>query len=199
MKEKVEIISKEIWELKPKSKIDFNEYFKKYEVEEQNKFGCYNAIMKNLKGWISVEKKYKNAVDDLPFNIPHIKNKKLIIMPDSTPINKEGIESIINVLENEKPYEEVPSRTENGITHMGCINYDDRIMKLFRHIPHFFGNYNKNIEKVIKKDIAKLTLEETKQYLSYIYGKERIFEGFIKSAIDKGILLVLLKRFLEVC
>ena len=46
MNEKVEQISKEIWELKPKSKIDFNEYFKKYEVEEQNKIALvlFNSI-----------------------------------------------------------------------------------------------------------------------------------------------------------
>ena len=88
MKEKIEKISKEIWELKPKSKIDFNEYFKKYEISEQNKLECYNAIMSNLKGWISVEKKYKNAIVGLPFNIPHIKNKKRIDVSDETSINK---------------------------------------------------------------------------------------------------------------
>ena len=178
------MFAREIWELKPKSKIDFNEYFKKYEVAEQNKFECYNAIMKNLRGWISVEKKYKNAVVGLPFNIPHIKNKKLIIVPDDTPINKEGIQSIIGILENEKSYEEVPSRTENGVTYIGFVNYDDRIMKLFRYMPFYDKDYNKNIEKIANKDISKLNTEETKQYLTYI---------------DNAILLQLLKHFLEVC
>ena len=82
MNEKVELISKEILELKPKSKIDFNEYFKKYEVAEQNKFEYYNEIMKNLRGWISVEKKYENEVVGLPFNISHVKNKNRIDVSD---------------------------------------------------------------------------------------------------------------------
>lgn len=198
MKEKIEQISKEIWELKPKSKIDFNEYFKKYEISEQNKLECYNTIMNNLKGWINVEKKYKNAIVGLPFNIPYIKNKRRINVLDETPINKEGIKSIITILENEKPYEEVPPRTENGMTHIGYINYDDRIMKLFRYMPFYEKDYSKNIEKIGNKDITKLNIEETKQYITYIYRKERFCEGFIKSYIDNGILLKLLKHFLEV-
>lgn len=199
MKEKIEQISKEIWELKPKSKIDFNDYFKKYEVAEQNKFDCYNAIMNNLRGWISVEKKHKNAVVGLPFNIPHVKNKSRIDVPDDTPINKEGIQSIIDILENEKPYEEVSPRTENGVTYIGFINYDDRIMKLFRYMPFYEKDYNKNIEKILNKNISKLNIEEIKQYITYIYRKERFCEGCIKSYIDNGKLLQLLKHFLEVC
>lgn len=93
----------------------------------------------------------------------------------------------------------IPPRTENGMICIGFVSYDEKIWDLFKYMPRFFGNYNKKIEKVIKKDIAKLSLEETKQYLTYIYGKERIIEGFIKSAIDNGILLELLKHFLEVC
>lgn len=199
MKEKIEQISREIWKLKPKSKIDFNEYFKKYEISEQNKLECYNAIMGNLKGWISVEKKYKNAIVGLPFNIPHIKNKKRIDVSDETPINKEGIKSIITILENGKPYEEVSPRTEDGMTHIGYISYDDRIMKLFRYMPFYEKDYNKNIEKIGNKDISKLNIEETKQYITYIYRKERFCEGLIKSYIDNGILLKLLKHFLEIC
>lgn len=199
MKDKVEQISKEIWELKPKSKIDFNEYFKKYEVAEQNKFECYNAIMNNLRGWISVEKKYKNSVVGLPFNIPHVKNKNRIDVTDDTPINKEGIQFIIDILENEKAYEEVPPKTENDVTCIGFVNYDDRIMKLFRYMPFYEKDYNKNIEKIGNKDISKLNIEETKQYITYIYRKERFCEGLIKHYIDNGILLQLLKHFLEVC
>ena len=103
--------------------------------------------MKNLRGWISVEKKYKNAIVGLPFNIPHVRNKNRIDVPDDTPINKEGIQSIINILKNEKPYEEVPPRTENGVTYISYVNYDDRIMKLFRYMPFYDKDYNKNIEK----------------------------------------------------
>lgn len=105
MDEKIEQISKEIWELKPKSKINFNEYFKKYEIPEQNKFDCYDRVMKNLEGWISVAKKHRNLIEGLPFNIPHVRNKNRIDVPDNTPINKEGIQSIIDFLENGKPYE----------------------------------------------------------------------------------------------
>lgn len=75
MKEKIEQISKEIMELKPKSKIDFNKYFIKYGIlEEKDKFECYETIIKNLKNEISLGKEFKNAFVGLPFNIPHIKN-----------------------------------------------------------------------------------------------------------------------------
>lgn len=53
---------------------------------------------------------------------------KRVDVSDRATINKEGIKSIIYILENEKSYEEVPPRTENGITHIGFVNYDDRIM-----------------------------------------------------------------------
>lgn len=199
MNEKVEQISKEIWELKPKSKIDFNEYFRKYEVPEQNKLECYNAIMNNLKGWISVEKKYKNAKVDLPFNLPHIRNKKRIDVPDDFAINKKGIQSIIDILKNGKPYEEVPSKTENGMTSFGYTTYDDRVMKLFKYMPFYKKNYNKNIEKIINKDISKLKIEEIKKYITYIYRKERFFDGHIKIYIDNGILIQLLEHLLKLC
>lgn len=196
MKEKIEQISKELWELKPKSKINFCDYFNKYEIPEQDKLDCYNAIMSNLSGWISIKKKPENA---MPYTIPHVKNAKIIRVPDNTPINKQGIQSIIDILENEKPYTIFPSSPNDRAGTFPHISYDDRIIKLFRYMPFYEKDYNKNIEKIIKKEISKLNIKETKQYITYIYRKERFCEGFIKKYIDNGILLALLKHFLEVC
>lgn len=199
MEDKIEQISEEIWKLKPKTIFRFIDYFIKYEIPRQNMFDCYNAIMDNLEGWISIQKKHRNLIEGLPFNIPHVRNKKRINVPDNTPINKEGIQSIIDFLENEKPYEEVPPRTENGIIVIGYVSYDDRIMKLFRYMPFYDKDYNKDIEKIANKDISTLNVEEVKQYLTYIYRKDRFIEGTIKHYIDNDVLLRLLKRFLETC
>lgn len=112
-------------------------------------------------------------------------------------INKKGIQSVIYTLENEKPYQEIPSRIENGVINIGYISYNDRIFELFKYVPHYLGNYRTNLDEIIQKDIDKLTIRETIQYLSYIYGHECVHGGFIASAIDDGILLKLLKHCLE--
>ncbi len=91
MEEKIEQISKEILELKPKSKIDFNKYFEKYGILEQNKFECFLKISKKVEGWISIKKKFQRLVEGLPYNFIYIKNKKRIDLPDDTPINKKGM------------------------------------------------------------------------------------------------------------
>lgn len=196
MKEKIELISNEIWELKPKTVFRFIDYFIKYEIPRQNMFDCYDAIMDNLEGWISVAKEHRNLIEGLPYNIPHVRNEKRI---NVSSINKEGIQFIINVLENEKPYEEIPPRVENGMIVIGYVSYNRRIMRLFRYMPFYDKDYNKDIEKIANKDISKLNVEEVKQYLTYIYRKDRFIEGTIKYYIDNGVLVRLLKRFLEIC
>ncbi len=118
---------------------------------------------------------------------------------DNNVINKNGIQSIIDVLEKGKPYEEILPKTEDALVYMGGVHYDDKVLKLFRYMPFCEGDYNKNIQKIIKKEISKLSIKETKQYLTYIYRKERFCEGFLKTYIDNGVLLKLLRHLLEIC
>lgn len=198
MQDEIHKISSEIWNLPPKTKVNFNIYFDKHEVPNDNKLECFREVMHNLDGWLSVDKKYKKEVGtSLPYNLLYVKNKKRV--KESTPVNKEGIEEIISILENETPYEEVPStESEDDIIIIGYINYDSRIMKLSRHIPFYEDDYNKKIEKLLKKDIEKLSATETRQIITFIYRKERFCTGHIKTYIDNGLLVKLLKHFIEI-
>lgn len=114
-------------------------------------------------------------------------------------INKVAIEKIVNLLETEKAFTEIPPKIlDNGAMAMPYIQYDDRILKVFRYVPYYEKDYNKNINKIIEKGIDKLTLKETLQYLTYIYRTERFYEGILKSAIENGTLINLLKHIIKV-
>ena len=106
-------------------------------------------------------------------------------------INKEYIQNIIKILEDGQDYK-VNEDTE-------YFEYNDTVLKLFRHINFYEKDYNKNIQKIMNKSIDELKLDETIQYLTYIYRKDRFIEGHIKTYIDNGKLLELLKHLITIC
>ena len=197
MQEEIHKISSEIWSLPPKTKVNFNVYFEKYDISNDKKNECFRDIMHNLNGWLSIDKKYKNNTNLPQYNLLYVKNKKR--KKESTPIDKDGIESIIKVIEQENPYNEIlPTENEDGIISMGYIDYNNKILRLSRYIPFYEKDYNKRIEKLLKKDISKLTQTEIRQIITFIYRKEKYCEGHIKTYIDNGFLLNLLKHFIEI-
>lgn len=190
-------LEKELLDLKPKTKIDFNEVFERHEVAEEDKLEFYNYLRERLRGYIRVDENFKNNVVEKPYDVIYVKNEKYT--PEPTAVNKTAIQKVIDVLENGEPYKVHPRNVQNEIITMGYVEYNDTVLKLFRYMPFYEKDYTKNIEKIAKEDIEALKIEEVKQYITYIYRKEKFIQGIIQEYIDNGILLKLLKRFLEIC
>ena len=57
--------------------------------------------------------------------------------------------------------------------------------------------YRSGIRGILQKEIAQLTPEEINTYLTFIFGTERIQQGCVEAHIQNGVLLNLMKRYLE--
>lgn len=192
----VKNILNEINKLSYFKKIKFNVYFEKYGVKEEDKLAYYHTIMEQLRGWISLPKKYANAVVGLPYNLPHKRNRKY---KQDTTVDKEKIMNVIKVIEDGNGYSVTPSQeNKDGTMTMGYTSYDESVNKLFRFFPFFEGDYHKNIQTIMNKEISKLKIKEIRQYVTYIFRKERFIDGHISQYIDNGILASLLRRFIEI-
>lgn len=192
----VKNILNEINKLSYFKKIKFNVYFEKYGVKEEDKLAYYHTIMEQLRGWISLPKKYANAVVGLPYNLPHKRNRKY---KQDTTVDKEKIMNVVKVIEDGNGYSVTPSQeNKDGTMTMGYTSYDESVNKLFRFFPFFEGDYHKNIKTIMNKEISKLKIKEIRQYVTYIFRKERFIDGHISQYIDNGILASLLRRFIEI-
>lgn len=80
--------------------------------------------------------------------------------------------------EGEDAWTEFYEKMESG----NCIDMD--------YLKHTSG---KNIKEV-EKDIATMTLDEVKTWLTWILRGERFCDGLFETCIDDGTLLALLQR-----
>jgi hypothetical protein len=191
----VQKISNEILSMKGKTKFRFTEIFDKYEIAEEEKFEYFNILSKQLKGWISIDDKFAKAITGLPYNTPYIKNKKFEIKP--SPTNVAALEEIIQIIESGNSYSEIPSKEENGITILGGISYNEKVINLFEYMPYHNKEFKENYRSLQSKNIEELNIDQTTEYLTLLYRSEKICEGNIQQHIANGKLVALLKRYLE--
>lgn len=135
----------------------------------------------------SIEPEYKNIYNFWKKKEIETGPHFAVELIDDKPINKKEVLAIIDILKNGTPYK----RDSYSII------YNDRVSHLLHHIPLYLGSYRKTINEVTEKDIDKLTMEETIQYLTCLYRHENVYGGLIASAIDNGHLLKLLNHLLE--
>lgn len=57
-------------------------------------------------------------------------------------------------------------------------------------------DYNEKIKAVLKKKTGDMTIQDIFIYLSFIFGKDRIIDGFVHDHIENGTIRKLMQRFL---